>query len=123
MAPWRDGRLAPSLSEVDYEDAVQSILDKHGVDLIQVRSAKRSLGPILAARMEIAKTLKNMGVGAKHTARLLNCSEWSARFYYDINTQERKRRKYAELARRRDSPPSNHIERKLAEGPQMEGAL
>ena len=122
MEAWRDKRLSPSLCEVDYEDAVQAALDKHGVTLVQVRVARRSRGAVLSARIEIATILKKMGVGARHTARLLNCDEWLARYYYNARMRERRRYKNRDRMRQKTSP-HNHIERNTAAGPEVESVI
>ena len=86
------GRQLQSLSEVEYEDIVQEVIDKHGIDFLKLRAARRSLGPVLEARMEIASRLKIVGVVARNVGRILNCDEWMVRYYANPNHRKRKRR-------------------------------
>ena len=116
--PWQQ-----SLSEVDYEDTVQAILDKYGLTLAEVRNAKRRNGPSFQACMEISTTLKEMGMTARNRGRILNCDEWLARYYSNPNHRAIKMRKDRErMASKRKHLPIT-TRKDMAAGPEREIVL
>lgn len=116
--PWQQ-----SLSEVDYEDTVQAILDKYGLTLAEVRNAKRRNGPSFQACMEISTALKDMGMTARNRGRILNCDEWLARYYSNPNHRAIKMRKDRErMASKRKHLPIT-TRKDMAAGPEREIVL
>jgi len=93
-----------SLSDVEYEDIVQEVLDKYGIDFHTMRSRRRSMGLILEARIEIASRLKAVGMIARNAGIILNCDEWMARYYSNPNLRKRKQRRDLERMRQKASP-------------------
>jgi hypothetical protein len=97
-------------------------MDKHGIDFLKLRAARRSLGAVLTARMEIATRLKAAGVVARNVGLILNCDEWMVRYYSNPNHRKRKRRRDLDRYYIKTSP-RNHIERMTAAGPEVESVI
>ena len=123
MALLRVNPRLQSLSEVDYEDTVQAILDKHGLTLADIRNARRRVGIRFQACMEISTALKDMGITAYNRGRLLNCDEWLARYYSNPNHRAIKMRRDKErMASKRKHLPIT-TRKDMAAGPEREIVL